>query len=121
MNTLPPLPRLQTPGLRDPLLCIFSFLGKCRNLAFKRGDHGTVLELNVMEKFAVREKELRDAGATSVRIIAEKIAAIQEYQRQAMADGRLSPAEDRYIRDQLAALYAQLIALQSELAVPVTG
>lgn len=121
MNTLSPFPSLQTPGLRDPLKCIFSFIGKCRLLAKKRADHGAVLEQNVLERFAVRERELREAGATSARLIADMIGALQEDYREALADGKLSAAEDKRIRQKLDELFGQLIVLQEGLAVPVAG
>ncbi len=117
MNTSIPFPLLQTPGLRDPLACIRSFVAKCRTLARKRADHGAVLEYNVVEKFADREAALRNAGAKSVDLIVEMIAAVQADFEAALADGKLTAAERCRHEAQLADLYRQLAALSAGLAV----
>lgn len=121
MNTLTSPLSLRTPGLRDPIRVLFSFIGKCRGLAKKRADHGAVLEYNVVEKMVDREAQLRDAGARSAELIAQKIAAVQDYYRTASADGQLTPAEDIRIREQLEQLYGELMALSNGLEVPVAG
>jgi hypothetical protein len=118
MNTLPPFPLLKKPGVRDPLACLRSFLAKVKALALRRGDHGSVLEHNVLGRFVAAEADLRDAGAKTVELIARKIGALQDYRHQAMADGKLSPAEDRELRRRIDALYADLIALGAELKSP---
>ena len=118
MNTLPPFPSLKKPGVRDPLACLRSFVGKIMALALKRGDHGSALEHRVLQKFVADEADLRDAGAKTVSLIARKIQALQDYRREAMADGKLSPAEDRELRTRIDALYAELIALGDELKAP---
>lgn len=118
MNTFSPFPILKKPGVRDPLACLRSFLGKIRGLALKRADHGAVLEHNVLGRFVVAEGELRDAGARTVELIAQKIGALQDYRELAMSDGRLSPAEDGELRSRIDALFAELIALSGELKAP---
>ena len=121
MNTLPPFPTLKKPGVRDPLACLRSFIAKIKGLALKRGDHGSALEHNVLSRFVASEAELRDAGAASVQLIADKIKALQDYHREAMADGKLSPAEDRRLRAQLAEMYRSLIVLGRDLQAPAAS
>jgi hypothetical protein len=121
MNTLSPFPLLRMPGLRDPIVATRSFIAKCIGLARRRADHGAILEYNVVNKLVDREAELRDAGANSAELIAQKIGAVQAFYREAIADGRLTPSEDRKIRAQLDELFAQLITLQQGLAVPATA
>lgn len=117
MNTLSPFPSLRMPGLRDPIAAVRGFVGKCRALACKRGDHGSVLEHNVLDKLVDREASLRDAGAKSAELIAKKISAAQQYFDEAMADGKLSAAERVRHESQLADLYRQLAELSRGLAL----
>lgn len=118
MNTPIPFPSLRKPGVRDPLACLRSFLGKIKGLALKRGDHGSVLEHNVLGRFVASEAELRDSGARSVQIVADKLAALQAYRAEAMADGQLTALEDAELRRQIDALYVQLVSLGDELKAP---
>lgn len=109
------------PGLRDPIAVVRGFVGKIRTLARRRGDHGSVLEHNVLDKMIDREAQLRTAGAKSAELIAQKIAAVQAYFDEALTDGKLSAAERVKHEAQLADLYRQLAALSTGLAVPATA
>jgi hypothetical protein len=118
MNTPIPFPSLRKPGVRDPLACLRTFLGKITGLALKRADHGSVLEHNVLGRFVASEAELRDAGAKSVQLVADKLAAMQAYRADAMSDGTLTALEDAELRRRIDALYGQLVTLSAELRAP---
>lgn len=117
MNTITPFPALQFPNLRDPLACLRSFLGKCRDLARKRGDFGAIIEHNVLDRFVTKEATLREAGATTAAMIDAQVAAIETYWSSAAADGRITPREKRAIDRKLSDLHTGARHLKSGLTV----
>lgn len=120
MNTASPF-ILHTPGQRDPVNCLRSFLVKIRALAMGRGDHGSALEHNVLGLFVGREVVLRSTASRIAGLINGRLVETRAKFTAALSDGVVTAGERRAIEKRLARIEADARTLSNELVVPEEG